>query len=244
LISGTTSLVAPRDTFIVPYQKNDQFTGRHAFLDKLATKLWKNDSPNFSYQIVLHGLGGVGKTQIALQYAHIHRDKYGNVFWVSAVSEAAILAGFQDIGKQTGCIENIGKLEPTEITARVLTWLNAQKQWLLIFDNLEDDSVVKKFMPHPSSLKHMLMTTRNQHCDMSADKVEVAVLELDEARELLLTRSNTNDTIEAQDEATRIIKLLGNLPLAIEQAAAYIREVSKDIFKYSTSDGTRRRVRD
>lgn len=233
LIIGTTSSAAPKETFIVLYQKNDQFTGRHGFLDQLATKLWENDSPKFSYRIVLHGLGGIGKTQIALRYAHTHREKYGNVFWVSAVSEATILTGFQEIGKHTGCVENIEKLEPTEIAARVLNWMNSQKQWLLVFDNLElDDSVVKKFLPHPSSLKHMLMTTRNRHCDISAEKFEVAVLQLDEAVELLLTRSNITDTTEAREEATSVVKLLGNLPLAIEQAAAYIREVSKDIFKF------------
>ena len=229
---GTASSGAPKETFIVPYQKNDQFTGRHELLDGLTTKLWKNSSPNFSYRIVLHGLGGIGKTQIALQYAHTHRDEYGNVFWVSTVSEATILTGFQEIGKQTGCVEKIEQLEPEEIAARVLSWLNAQKRWLLVFDNTEDDSAVKKFLPHSSPQKHMLMTTRNEHCGISAEKFEVTVLGLDEAIELLLTRSNTTDTIEARDEATRILKLLGNLPLAIEQAAAYIREVSKDIFKF------------
>lgn len=232
LVSGAASSVIPKETFIVPYQKNDQFTGRNALLDELSTKLWKNDSPRFSHQIVLHGLGGVGKTQIALQYAHTHRDRYGNIFWVTAASETTLLTAFQDIGKRTGCVSHIEALEPSEIATRVLTWLNAQARWLLVFDNLEDDSVVEKYLPHPSALKHMLMTMRNHHCDISAEKVEVSVLEQDEAMKLLLTCSKVTATSDAREEVTKIVMLLGNLPLAIEQAAAYIREVSKNIFNF------------
>ena len=228
------SVEVPKETFIVPYQKNDQFTGRVAFLDTLAAKLWKNNSPQFSHRIVLYGLGGVGKTQIALQYAHTHRDRYGNIFWVSAVNETSLLASFQDIGKRTGCVANIETLEPSEIATRVLSWLNMQERWLMVFDNLEDDSIIEKYLPYSSPLKHMVITTRDRHFDISAEGIEVDVLPVDDAIEFLLTRSKTVDTDASREEAKGIVKLLGCLPLAIEQAAAYIRQVlAQNIFKFA-----------
>jgi tetratricopeptide (TPR) repeat protein len=232
LIHITTPLTSPKETFIVPYQKNDQFTGRRAFLAELSTKLWEEDSEKSSHRVILHGLGGVGKTQIALQYAHTHRDNYGNVFWVNAVSDAMLLTGFQEIAKRSGCINDIGTLEPMEIATRVLSWLNAQSQWLLIIDNLEEDCVVEKYLPHPSPFKHTIITTRNQHCDIPAEKLEVGVLDLDDSTDLLLTRSKIAPTTDVHNEATKIVSLLGYLPLAIEQAAAYIREISKNIFNF------------
>jgi tetratricopeptide (TPR) repeat protein len=232
LTTGTTPSAAPKEIFIVPYQQNDQFTGRVTVLDKIAATLWNNNLARLSHRIVLHGLGGVGKTQIALQYAHIHRDRYGKVFWVKAVNKTAVLASFGDIGKRTGSVSNIETLKPTEIAARVLSWLNTQEQWLLVFDNLEDDSVVEGYLPHPSSLKHILITTRDRHSDISAEKVEVDVLELNDAIDFLLSRSETSDTTVARQEAVKIVTLLGNLPLAIEQAAAYIRQVSRNIFNF------------
>jgi hypothetical protein len=78
-------------------------------------KLWNNNTRRFSHQIVLNGLGGVGKTQIALEYAHTHQYRYGNVFWVIATNEISLLASFEDIGKRTGCVSNIETLGPSEI---------------------------------------------------------------------------------------------------------------------------------
>ena len=239
LIHITTHFTNPTETFIVPYQKNDQFTGRRAFLAELSTKLWAEDSEKSSHRVILHGLGGVGKTQIALQYAHTHRDIYGSVFWVSGVNDATLLTGFQDIAKRSGCINDIGTLEPTEIAIRVLSWLNAQNRWLLVIDNLDDDCVIEKYLPYSSPFKHTIITTRNEHCDIPAEKLEVGILDLDDSRDLLLTRSKIAATTDVHNEATKIVSLLGYLPLAIEQAAAYIREISKNIFnfikRYSTA---------
>ena len=225
-------MTSPKETFIVPYQKNDQFTGRHAFLAQLHTKLWEGGSRESSHRVILHGLGGVGKTQIAVQYAHTQQDAYGGVFWVSAVDDATLLTGFQEIAKRSGCINDIGALDQAEIATRVLSWLNAQNQWLLVIDNLDDDSVVEKYLPYPSPLKHTLITTRNEHCDIPAEKLEVSVLNPADSINLLLTRSKIAATTDVHNEASKIVTLLGYLPLAIEQAAAYIREISKNIFNF------------
>ena len=229
---GTDPSANLKEKFIIPYQKNDQFTGRKAFLADLHTRLSKEISQESSHRVVLFGLGGVGKTQLALEYAYIHKDNYENVFWISAVSNATLLTSFQEIANRSGCIGETAALEPSDIAAKVLSWLNAQKKWLLVIDNLDNDSVVEKYLPYPSSSKHTLITTRNMHCDISADKLEVGVLDLDDASDLLLTRSKIDVTAKVREEAMKIVKLLGYLPLAIEQAAAYIREISRNIFNF------------
>jgi tetratricopeptide (TPR) repeat protein len=123
----------------------------------------------------------------------------------------------------------------------VLRWLNAQSnKWLFVIDNLDDITVVDEYLPNTAVEQHTLITTRNQHCDdIPAEGLEVGVLEIIEAKQLLLTRAklarSVGQTREVNNEAGEIVEELGCLPLAIEQAAAYIREASHDIFQFLPS---------
>ena len=227
--------------FIVPYQRNMHFTGRETLLTKLHNELCKTIPRRWNHRIALHGLGGVGKTQLALEYAYYHKDNYDGVYWISAVSQATLFSGFQEIAQETRCIAKPATLKPAEVAAQVLNWLNRGERWLLVIDNLEDISVVDGYLPDLSA-GHTLITTRNQHYDqIPAEGLEIGVLDPGDATNLLLIRAKLDsDNDDSDDEriirvAAEIANELGFLPLAIEQAAAYIREASKDIFKFLPS---------
>ena len=209
------------------------FTGREILIAALCTRLGDIAPNQWNHRVALFGLGGIGKTQLALEYVYTHRDNYEFVFWISAVSEATLLSSFQDIAKRTRCVPNTLSMPPPEIASAVLAWLNRQESWLLVIDNLDNIEVIDPYLPNVSIRKHTLITTRNQHCDdIPAEGLEVGALEIDEAVQLLLTRAKVERSTERQDEAVKIVTELGYLPLAIEQAAAFIREASKDIFTY------------
>ena len=122
-----------------------------------------------------------------------------------------------------------------------------KRKWLLVIDNLDDVTVVDGYLQilSESPDKHTLITTRNQHAEhIPAEGFEVGVYDVNDAAELLLTRSQVGSVDETQDgwaEAMTIVEELGCLPLAIEQAAAYIREASKDLFKFLPSYRKNRR---
>jgi tetratricopeptide (TPR) repeat protein len=129
----------------------------------------------------------------------------------------------------------------------VLEWLSAQDKWLLVLDNLDDISVAGDFLPRIKiGGGHLLITSRDPNAiGIPAEGLEVGELEVDEARALLLRRSNLrgNDVSkDVEEEAVRIVMELGCLALAIEQAAAYIREATKNIFEYLPVYSTNRKT--
>jgi tetratricopeptide (TPR) repeat protein len=192
----------------------------------------------FNHRVAISGLGGVGKTQLALEYVHAHKDNYRGVYWISGVNQATLLSGFQQIAKKTGCVRAMNlNANPSDTAKDVLGWLNEQENWLLVIDNLDDATVVEGYLPERSPGKHTLLTMRNPNAvEIPAEGLRVGVLDPDEAVELLIVRSTLGSvyysSLKAKAEAAQIVKELGFLPLAIEQASAYIREVSKDIFKF------------
>jgi tetratricopeptide (TPR) repeat protein len=196
----------------------------------------------YNHRVALYGLGGVGKTQLALEYIYRHWQSktYERIYWVSAVSQATLFKGLQEIGVRTHCLSETMDLKPSDIAAKVLRWLNSQEKWLFILDNLDDVTVVDGYLPETAPERHTIITTRNQHCDdIPAEGLEVGVLSIPEATQLLLKRAKISGSIvempEKEKEASEIVKELGSLPLAIDQAAAYIREASNNIFKFLPS---------
>ena len=227
------------DKFIVPYQKNEHFTGRQSLLAKLCGKLCETEPKQYNHRVALYGLGGVGKTQLALEYVYTHKALHDRVYWLSGVDQVSLLSGFQEIAKRTQCISDTTDLSPSDVAKSVLSWLNQQQGWLLVIDNLDDASVVDDYLPERSPGRLTLLTTRNPNSDeFQAEALEVGVLDNDDAIELLSIRSkvgSVSDTPQVKAEAAEIVKEVGCLPLAIEQAGAYIREISKDIFKFLPS---------
>jgi hypothetical protein len=197
--SETTS--TDDEKFIVPYQRNPHFKGREELLTKLHTKLCEIIPDQYNHRVALYGLGGVGKTQLALEYVHKHWQikTYDRVYWVNAVSQATLFTGLQEIGLCTNCVPDNTDLKPPDIAARVLRWLNVQEKWVLVLDNLDDASVVDGYLPDTAPERHTIITTRNEHCDhIPAEGLRVKVLDISEATELLLRRSQVGSDRETQ----------------------------------------------
>jgi len=218
--------------FSVTYARNPFFSGRDAFLDVVSQELVAKKPRQYNHRIALYGLGGVGKTQVALEYAYRHRSDYTYVFWVPAVDQAQLLSGFANIASLTGCTSSLTSGE--DMAKGVLRWLRDTENWLLILDNLDDISVAAGYLPEANGAGHTLITTRNKNSDgIPANGLEVREMDATSAVQFLLGRVRIIEPAgeEVRSEAHEIVKELGFLPLAIDQAAAYIR-TSQNIFEY------------
>jgi tetratricopeptide (TPR) repeat protein len=221
-----------RTLWSVPHTRNDAFTGREQLLADLRADLLKKGKQ------ALFGLGGVGKTQIAVEYAWRHRDEYTAVLWCFAGTEQTVRGGYAAIAALLGLPEKESQ-EQAKITEAVKSWLEQNTGWLLVLDNADDPAMVKSFLPQGST-GHLLLTSRAysfQKIGLVSPR-EVNVLSPDEAREFLLRRTGKGPT--EKFEADALAKEVGYLPLALEQAAAYIAETGASFKNYLAGFKTQR----
>jgi hypothetical protein len=90
--------------FCVPYERNPRFIGREAILKQLHAQLRETTPKRYDHRIALHGLGGVGKTQTALEYVHRYRHQYADIFWLHASERSSITAGYAAVARETKCV--------------------------------------------------------------------------------------------------------------------------------------------
>src|SRR5271169_1561147 len=216
----TAEVVSPT-YFMVPYEKNEFFVGQDDLIDEIFDQLCNSKPHQYNHRIALYGMGGVGKTQTALAYVYIMKQNYRFVFWISGVNQAALISGFEQIRKLTDCVPAASN--PTETAKIALKWLEEQINWLLVIDNLDNILVIDGFLPSPDCNGHVLITTRNQSTEeIPAKGLEVDVLDMETAVELfcvLLKAGTESEFTHDESEIRNIVKELGYLPLAIEQAA-------------------------
>jgi tetratricopeptide (TPR) repeat protein len=222
---------------IVSYQQNPYFTGRENFLQDLKRKFHTQNPMQINHRIALHGMGGVGKTQCALAYIYANQNDYERIYWISGMNQASLLSGYQNIARKEGLqLMDAGAENPVEAARMTLSWLKDQRNWLLVIDNLDDIEIANQLLPENEPTKHTLITTRDRNAaGIPAEPFEVGVLDPTDAIQLLLNLSKISMSTDSQqhEQAAAIVRELGYLPLAIEQAAAYIREVTQDLHLYS-----------
>ena len=213
--------------------RNPFFTGRDEYLKRLEDGLAHGRAQAIS------GLGGIGKTQTAIEYAYRHRDQYRAVLWSRADSRDALVSGFGAIASLLDLPEK-DERDANVVAEAVRRWLERQTGWLLILDNVEDlAGVVKPFLP-VSGTGHVLMTTRLQATGAIAQNVELEKMELEEGALFLLRRAKViapDAPLDAASEADRtpareLTEAVAGLPLALDQAAAYIEETPSTPAKY------------
>lgn len=180
----------------------------------------------------LSGLGGVGKTQLAAEYAHTHADQYKAIFWLRAATVSDLQSGFVGIARALHLAE--AQSEPSIVQKAVLRWLEASEGWLLIFDNADVPEIVRPFVP--SRLRgHLLFTSRRRTLQELGvvQPLEVEVLSQDDALAFLMRRTGRLGAAEDERNAALLLaQELDGLPLALEQAAAYIVEASAQFADY------------
>jgi tetratricopeptide (TPR) repeat protein len=204
-------------------QNNPFFTGRDDILQFLRDELTKEDASKSTHKQAISGLGGIGKTQLAVEYAHLYREQYDAIFWVRAYTEFELKTGFVDIAR---CLDLPEKYEQNfdDIVDAVKRWLESNSNWLLIFDNADKPELVKRFFPN-NPKGHILLTSRAQIFDVVgiAKPIELTMMPADEAREFLFKRTGREDSNSQEAEAAEELALeLGCLALALEQAGAFI----------------------
>ena len=175
----------------------------------------------------ISGLGGIGKTQTAVEYTYRYRSEYQYIFWIRADTEVALQAGFVEIAKLLDLPEK-DATNPAETVQAVKHWLEHSGKWLLIFDNADEPELLKAYYPR-TPRGHILLTSRAQLFDTLGIARPLALEKMDpeEALDFLFKRTARAQSDPAEKNAAeQLAAELGYLPLALEQAAAYIS--SKD----------------
>ena len=173
----------------VPYERNPFFTGREAVLQTLHQQLHQDRAVALSQIQAISGLGGIGKTQTAVEYAYRYRADYDAIFWVRADTELELSSGFVEIAQLLNLPQKDAPKQDDVVQA-VKLWLSRNSNWLLIFDNADQPALVQPFKPiDPQG--HILITSRAQDFqDLGiARPVEMEMLEPEEALAFLWGRS-------------------------------------------------------
>jgi tetratricopeptide (TPR) repeat protein/nucleoside phosphorylase len=203
----------------VPHPQNPNFTGRDKLLKDLRESLTKGQVAALT---ALHGLGGVGKTQLALEYAYRHAPDYDLIWWVRAEDPVALAAEYAALAGPLDLPEK-GVADQEAQVAAVRQWLSQKGKWLLIFDNAGEPQDLRGFIPQGGS-GHILITSRNPVWRGLARPLDVRVWDRPESVAFLLKRTGRTEAAGEGEKATagQLADELGDLPLALEQAGAYI----------------------
>ena len=176
--------------------------------------------------VALCGLGGAGKTSVALEYAHRHLAGLRVVWQFPAEEATALAAGFGDLAAQLGARDLLDASDPV---AQVHAVLAARPgDWLLIFDNAPRSAALQGVLP-PAGHGQVLITSQDPHWP-GRQAVDVPALDQDVAAAFLLTRTGSADHAAAWELAAE----LGGLPLALEQACAYMQAAGRSLAGYLT----------
>ena len=183
-------------------------------------------------------MGGIGKTQLALEYAYQYHQDYTAVLWVRAESVDALISSYIALASLLRLPERKAQEQKATIQA-VKTWLKTHQSWLLILDNADELVILPDFLPVASG-GHLLLTTRAAATGRLAHRLEIETLFPEQGALFLLRRAGflARDTklsqasAKEQKLALRISQELGGLPLALDQAGAYLEETGTNLADY------------
>jgi tetratricopeptide (TPR) repeat protein len=239
----------PKPLRVLPFGRNKDFVGRQSQLNRLIAILYTEDTEEDCQRAALVGLGGAGKTQIALEFAfRVQELSPGySVFWVRASDATSFESAYREIGRQL----KISGLDNDEgdVKGLVKAILSSESsgKWIMIVDNADDfeilyskaderteSHVLHEYLPF-SRLGAILFTTRDREAATRyAGSNVIAVEGMDdrESRELLQNGLQNKGLVEDEDSTAKLLKLLVDLPLAIMQAIAYLNAKSATIAEY------------
>jgi hypothetical protein len=207
--------LAPRPVFLA---------GREGLLAELDARLSGQPGQLGPRLVALCGLGGAGKTSVAVEYAHRHLAEVGACWQFAAEDPEVLAAEFTELAAQLGAREVVDLRDPVASVHAVLA--RAGAGWLLVFDNAVDRASMERFLP-PAGNGRVLVTTQSQHWP-TGQALDVPVLDPEVAADFLVNRTGDPDRAAALELAAR----LGGLPLALEQAAAYMQATGTTLARY------------
>ena len=224
--------------FQVP-SRNNCFCGRDRELEAIAAQL--KNIQNSSIHSAICGLGGVGKTSLAVEFLWQHQEKYpGGIFWISG-EDKFFQGSVNEMALQIGTIEN----DFHNSLSRTLDWLRKrEKLWCLVVDNLDELEMspeMRKLLTGNwkyMARGHIIITTRREVSQIGEatgidEQCCIDLKCLTEEEGIQFLRLRTGRTDEGEDNDLRqLVRELGGLPLALDQAGAYIRNVKQSIKEY------------
>lgn len=226
--------------------RNRYFTGRAAELAQLDSNLDSQETPKAQ---VISGMGGIGKTHLATEYIYRNIDKYEIIWWIRAEHHDRVREALVKLARRLELRQATTDSSRDRIIAAVLEMLESEpRSWLLVYDNAANPLDLQKYLPACRPGGHLVITSRELNWPgyMAADGIEIEPFtELDAISYLrqrvpgLADRDPHGHLTEEEnarraDEAARLAVELGHLPIAIDHAAAYLRETAQSVDEYLT----------
>ncbi|MFI0506925.1 FxSxx-COOH system tetratricopeptide repeat protein [Streptomyces albogriseolus] len=224
---------APPHSWNLPYPPDRAFVGRDAQLTQLHELFRPHEGVEQTRSHVVHGMGGIGKSTLAVHYAHRNREHYSLIWWINADSPAQIDSSLAALTAylHPQWAASVG-VEARAAWASV--WLQWHPGWLLIFDNVDEPRDAEPYLGGLTG-GHHLITSRRAHGWSSARAVGLDVLDDTSAADLLyeLAYGEASDRCSPQyADACALATALGNLPLALHQAGAYLRQTGTTLVSF------------
>jgi tetratricopeptide (TPR) repeat protein len=225
----------PRDGLLPPFlgvpPRIASFTGRLETLDQLHLILARGKFAAVIQAIgraAVQGIGGVGKSSLAIEYAYRYRARYAGVYWCSAETRTGLLSSLAKLAETLGAAPP-GQTDVVSSAQLALRWLSEQRTtWLLIYDNVTSPDEIKDLLP--ASGARILITSRFPDWRGWAEELQLDVLSFEEAILFLQERVNRKDDVGAR----ALAEALGCLPLALDHAAAICRMTQTAFTDYAT----------
>ncbi|OTY05615.1 tetratricopeptide repeat protein [Bacillus thuringiensis] len=209
----------------VPYKKNPFFMGRSSELKTLEKAL---SVQGIAVIQAISGLGGIGKTQLALEFCYQKKEKYEVIYWINAENVSSIIGSYEELA-------SILKLpikdeQNNSITLETIKqWMQTSSNWLIIFDNLTDEEILRSVLPSVFEGK-VIVTTRKSNISSLISPINLDKFTRDESIQFILDRLQKSD--DFAEDAKILAETLDDLPLALEQACAYIIKTGISIKNY------------
>ena len=208
--------------------RNPNFTGREKLLKDLEASLSQGSTTALTQAI--HGLGGIGKTQLAIEYINRYKDNYKTLRWINSENVATLRTEFAAFAVELNLVDEDAEFD-TKVNA-TRNWLETNSGWLIVFDNVEKPSDVKPYLITVDG-GHNLITSRHSDWGAIAGSLKVTVWSPEEASEYLEKRLNKIYGFTFNDEETlELAEEMGYLPLALAQAAGYMGTTSCSLNDY------------